>query len=708
MSKDAMRRLPRVVIWCFALLFVGVPSAANAATFTPDTTADDFGTDPAHCSLREAVQASQGGGSFGGCSASNDDADTIVLTTGSTYSLTLAGVDDANAVGDLDILAAPASDETLTIRSSIPGSRATIDANGDGVGDTATTGDRVFDVAPDGVFPTNSLSAVTFTDLAITDGAEGASAGGGGIQLGGVSGTISISGSRIFANSTNGPGGAIRWDDFLAPGSIANSSIDSNSAEAAGGIFQEFQALTITGSTIAGNSATGSIGIGGGIAARNPGVTTTLANSTVSGNSAPGDAGGISVDQSTLNLRNATVTNNTADSDNGDSPGDGGGVVRYSTATINARNSVVAGNFDVSGGAPDCSTVMGGFVSEGYNLIGNISGCPFTNNNDIVNTAPLLGPLADNGGPTQTHALLSGSPAINAGNPATPDGSGASCFSSDQRGQARGGTAVRCDIGAFEEQNPDTDGDTVSDASDNCPSVANAGQENLDGDALGDVCDPDDDGDTVPDGSDNCATTANLDQADNDSDSQGDACDPDDDNDTVPDAGDNCATIANLDQANNDGDAQGDACDADDDNDTVADEADNCPSVVNAGQQDLDSDGLGDACDPDDDGDTVPDGSDNCATTANLDQADNDSDSQGDACDPDDDNDGVPDAGDDCPSQVGVASNSGCPAPAVTVPPVSGSAPSPPNPPVTVKKKCKKKHRAASVAKKKCKKKKRK
>jgi CSLREA domain-containing protein len=692
-------------VCCVVFLF-GVSRAASAATLTPDTTADDFGTDTGHCSLREAVQAAQGNGSFGGCSATDSDADTIVLAAGSTYSLTIPGVDDANAQGDLDVFAAPASDESLTIRSSVPGTRATIDANGDGVGDTATTGDRAIDVAPDGVFPTNSLSAVTFTDLAITDGAEGASAGGGAIQLGGVSGSVSISGSRIFANSSNGPGGAIRWDDFLAPGSITNTSIDSNTAPVSGGIFQEFQSLTITGSTINANSATDAAGVAGGIAARNPGVTTTLVNSTVSGNSAKSDAGGISVNQATLNLRNATVTNNTADSDNGGTAGNGGGVSRFTTGTINARNSIIAGNFDLSGGAPDCSTTAGGFVSEGYNLIGDSAGCPFTTNNDLVNSAPVLGSLADNGGPTQTHALLSGSPAINSGDPATPDGTGTSCLATDQRGLPRGGAAVRCDIGAFEEQNPDTDGDTVPDATDNCPSIANLGQANNDGDSLGDVCDPDDDNDTVLDASDNCATTANTDQANNDGDSLGDVCDPDDDNDTVADGADNCATIANLDQANGDGDGQGDACDADDDNDTVADAADNCPSVANAGQEDLDGDGQGDACDSDDDDDTVLDGTDNCTTIANPDQANNDGDAEGDACDADDDNDDVLDATDSCPAAPGPASNGGCPLPLVT-PPVTNGSPALPAP-APAKKKCKKKkHRPASVAKKQCKKKRR-
>jgi hypothetical protein len=103
-----------------------------------------------------------------------------------------------------------------------------------------------------------------------------------------------------------------------------------------------------------------------------------------------------------------------------------------------------------------------GIVSEGYNLVGNGTGCPTGGTDQTV--APgsvfttVLGPLQDNGGPTFTHALLSGSPAINAGNPDTPGSGGNSCTARDQRGYSRNG---RCDVGAFEfggspNQPPDT------------------------------------------------------------------------------------------------------------------------------------------------------------------------------------------------------------------------------------------------------------
>ncbi len=127
----------------------------------------------------------------------------------------------------------------------------------------------------------------------------------------------------------------------------------------------------------------------------------------------------------------------------------------------------------------------------------------------------------------------------------------------------------------------DGDGDGVPDASDNCPTVANANQADADGDDVGDKCD-------------NCKNTSNANQADGDHDGDGDACD-------------NCPAVANGNQADGDGDGDGDVCD-------------NCPAVSNANQADGDHDGDGDVCD-------------NCATVANSDQADGDVDTVGNVCD---------------------------------------------------------------------------
>lgn len=148
----------------------------------------------------------------------------------------------------------------------------------------------------------------------------------------------------------------------------------------------------------------------------------------------------------------------------------------------------------------------------------------------------------------------------------------------------------------------DQDGDGLADTADNCPSVANPGQENSDGDNLGDVCDDDRDNDGDADSADNCPNTANSDQLDGDNDGLGDACDPatDSDGDGVNDPDDNCIRNFNPSQVDSDGDLMGDTCDPfpfDGDNDGVNDDLDNCPTIFNAAQQDEDGDGIGTACD---------------------------------------------------------------------------------------------------------------
>ena len=216
---------------------------------------------------------------------------------------------------------------------------------------------------------------------------------------------------------------------------------------------------------------------------------------------------------------------------------------------------------------------------------------------------------------------------------------------------------------------PDTDDDGVPDPVDNCPLTSNPGQNDTDGDGVGNACDitpnGDNDGDLVDNQIDNCRDAANAGQADLDGDGIGDACDSspgvDADGDNVEDGGDNCLGVANPAQTDSDGDGQGNACDStpngDSDSDGVDNNADNCPSIANPGQLDSDGDGQGNACDSTPNGDTDTDGvdnqADNCPAVANPLQTDTDGDGKGNACDStpngDTDTDGVDNLSDNCP-----------------------------------------------------------
>lgn len=208
-----------------------------------------------------------------------------------------------------------------------------------------------------------------------------------------------------------------------------------------GGVNSTF---SLTNSTISNNSTIDGNGGGLNISTNNA----SIINSTISGNQAlEGDAapyGGGIFHNSVLEISNSTLTNNQAG-------GTGGGIYDGSTTTM--RNTIIALNSD-NGTAPDCIS-ENTINSDGYNLIGTDTGCSITppkgdnNSTDIYDVDPLLGPLQNNGGPTLTHALLQGSPAIDAANPNGCEDELNNVLTSDQRGQTRP-INNRCDIGAYE------------------------------------------------------------------------------------------------------------------------------------------------------------------------------------------------------------------------------------------------------------------
>ena len=274
---------------------------------------------------------------------------------------------------------------------------------------------------------------VSLTDSAVSGNVAGRS--GGGIAADNVTSTN----SRVSDNTSGFGGGGISANDV----SLINSTVSRNVAAYSGGGISS-RSVSLTGSTVSGNTSRSRYG-GGGISSRSGDVS--LTNSTVSGNTSDVDGGGIRADGSTVLLVNSTVTGNSAAAL--------GGGIRFgnnigdfqSDDILTLNNSIVAGNGD-DGTAPDIFASLD-VMSVEHSLIGDTTGFEITaatGAGNILNQSPLLGALADNGGPTQTHALLAGSPALDAGNNTFVD---AAELTTDQRGEARieFGTV---DIGAFE------------------------------------------------------------------------------------------------------------------------------------------------------------------------------------------------------------------------------------------------------------------
>jgi len=419
-----------------------------------------------------------------------------VVGTGTPASCDEAALDTALAGGGTVTFDCGASDATITVTNTKMISADTTIDGGNFI--TISGGDtvRVFEVASSGV-------ALDLDNLTVTNGFDISLAGailniqGGTVNIrnstfsnnraeGGSGGVIFTNGAVNITNSTFSNNGSLNTYvgaiSIAAAGTvnITGSTFSGNIGGAAGGgAILNLGSLIITNSTFSGNSHFGS---DGGGAIYNDGGTTSITGSTFSGNSTTNQGGAIlnggGFGTSPLNIANSTFYGNTAGSLGGAIhngciadvaciPGITGNAT-VTNSTFSSNGAASGGNLNNNAGmialintivanSSDGGNCSGTITSNGNNLeSGNI--CGFSASGDLVNTNPLLGPLANNGGPTQTMALIPNSLAIDAGNNAVCAASvggptyGAGGF--DQRGVMRP-QGVYCDVGAFEAI-PDT------------------------------------------------------------------------------------------------------------------------------------------------------------------------------------------------------------------------------------------------------------
>ncbi len=288
-------------------------------------------------------------------------------------------------------------------------------------------------------------STITFALAVVGDGADASpgDATGAGIY---AIGDVSLFNSVVSHNYAEalGPGGYSTCGGTFSFGrfSAKYSTIDSNLSFVDAGTYSDRSLcggagaagdVTIIGSTIASNKA----GTVGGIYLAASSGTAVITNSTISGNNASIAFGGVLAARPTQ-IRNSTIAFNASPGSRG-----GGGLFAFDSYALELESTIVADN--TSGGtyAGDIDTNVGHVVTGANNLVRTV-GAEITLPADTLGVDPLLGPLSQNGGVTQTHALLTGSPAIDAGN----DVAGTT---SDQRGPGYPRVVgAAADIGAFE------------------------------------------------------------------------------------------------------------------------------------------------------------------------------------------------------------------------------------------------------------------
>lgn len=401
----------------------------HAANYTVNSTANNPDADlnaaacadlNGNCTLRAAIEQAN----FSAATPDTINFDTTLFAAARTISL--------NAP-------LPQITDALTITGTSP-ALLTIDGTGNY---------RVFNVASGVTVNISNLTAANGFTSDMNDN-------GGGILN---AGSLSLT-NIVVRNSeaSSGSGGGI--SNIGGTVTLMTSTVRDNVASGnGGGISTDGGTINITRSTIGSSTAFGSNRASGGGGIYNQNGATNLTNSTVTGNFATGFGGGYygfaTLSATTLTAGNATIAFNTGVSGGGIAVSAGLGV---STARIN--NTIVS-NSNPGVAMPPRPDLFGTIVSNGYNIVQDTSGATINQTaTDQFGFNPLLEPLADNGGLTQTHALRSiggTSPAIDKGNSALP----LPAVTEDQRGLPRpvdittippaaGGN--NSDIGAFELQ----------------------------------------------------------------------------------------------------------------------------------------------------------------------------------------------------------------------------------------------------------------
>jgi len=346
--------------------------------------------------------------------------DTINLAAGGTYTLNASDSDTDGPNG------LPSINSSITIN----GNGATIQRDSAG----GTPDFRIFHVAATGNV---TMSGMTIRNGLADNGGgmtirNGLADNGGGIWN---KGTLTMRDCTVSGNEATISGGGIYTGQGI-PNTLTmtDCTISGNKAgDDGGGIFSWDDATELTNCTISTNNAS----VGGGInyVANAAGTPLDLTNCTISGNKAEEIGGGLYIDTDDVaTITNCTITNNTAEGEDS-----GGGIYHDNDEDelkLKLTCTIVYGNF-----ADSDPNIWGLWTDMGENIVGDPVGDP----------DPLLGPLQDNGGPTETHALMTGSPAIDTCTTDCP------LPATDQRGQPRAadgdidGTYF-CDVGAYERQ----------------------------------------------------------------------------------------------------------------------------------------------------------------------------------------------------------------------------------------------------------------